>query len=201
MSKVILYHMSQTLILGEEMKNDFEKKSELTLPFVYALEKSIDFFCNMLVNGQSQQTVPDELVRLDRAKYETYSIEGVFEFVRKTEFPNCLSRLKCKYFFDNLENYRILYEAGWKQEPEEERAKIHLYEIELDDECPQRCDMLLFDEAIDSMLEKQDVEAVLSCARRYFSGQQSTTPVWEIMSDKPAKAVKDITDILRRMVG
>ena len=201
MSKVILYHMSQTLILGEEMKNDFEKKSELTLPFVYALEKSIDFFCNMLVNGQSQQTVPDELVRLDRAKYETYSIEGAFEFVRKTEFPNCISRLKCKYFFDNLENYRILYEAGWKQEPEEERAKIHLYEIELDDECPQRCDMLLFDEAIDSMLEKQDVEAVLSCARRYFSGQQSTTPVWEIMSDKPAKAVKDITDILRRMVG
>lgn len=201
MSKVILYHMSQTLILGEEMKNDFEKKSELTLPFVYALEKSIDFFCNMLVNGQSQQTVPDELVRLDRAKYETYSIEGAFEFIRKTEFPNCISRLKCKYFFDNLENYRILYEAGWKQEPEEERAKIHLYEIELDDECPQRCDMLLFDEAIDSMLEKQDVEAVLSCARRYFSGQQSTTPVWEIMSDKPAKAVKDITDILRRMVG
>ena len=198
---MILYHMSQTLILGEEMKNDFEKKSELTLPFVHALEKSIDFFCNMLVNGQSQQTVPDELVRLDRAKYETYSIEGAFEFVRKTEFPNCLSRLKCKYFFDNLENYRILYEAGWKQEPEEERAKIHLYEIELDDECPQRCDMLLFDEAIDSMLEKQDVEAVLSCARRYFSGQQSTTPVWEIMSDKPAKAVKDITDILRRMVG
>ena len=123
MSKVILYHMSQTLILGEEMKNDFEKKSELTLPFVYALEKSIDFFCNMLVNGQSQQTVPDELVRLDRAKYETYSIEGAFEFIRKMEFPNCLSRLRCKYFFDNLENYRILYEAGWKQEPEEERAK------------------------------------------------------------------------------
>lgn len=43
---MILYHMSQTLILGEEMKNDFEKKSELTLPFVYALEKSIDSFCD-----------------------------------------------------------------------------------------------------------------------------------------------------------
>lgn len=47
--------MSQTLILGEEMKNDFEKKSELTLPFVYALEKSIDSFCDMVANGQSHQ--------------------------------------------------------------------------------------------------------------------------------------------------
>ena len=188
--RMILYHMSQTLILGEEMKNDYEKKLELTLPYVYALEKGIDSFCDMLVNGQSQQTVP----------YETLACEGVFEFIRKTEFPNCISRLKCKYFFDNLENFRILYEAGWKQEPEEERAKIHLYEIELDDEYPQKCDMLFYDEAVDAFVEKQDVETVLSCARRYFSGQQSKSPVWEIMSDKPAKPVKDISNILRSMV-
>ncbi len=86
-----------------------------------------------------------------------------------------------------------------KQEPEEKRAKIHLYEIELDDECPQKCDMLIYDEAYDAMFEKQDVETVLSCARRYFSGQQSTAPVWEIMSDRPAKAVKDISSFLRSM--
>ena len=196
---MILYHMSQTLILGEEMKNDFEKKSELTLPFVYALEKGIDSFCDMVANGQSQQTVPDKLICLERTEYVKWCVEGAFEFVRKTEFPNCRSRMNCKYFFENLENFKILYEAGWKQEPEEKRAKIHLYEIELDDECPQKCDMLIYDEAYDAMFEKQDVETVLSCARRYFSGQQSTAPVWEIMSDKPAKAVKDISSFLRSM--
>ena len=61
--------------------------------------------------------------------------------------------------------------------------------------------MLIYDEAYDAMFEKQNVESVLSCARRYFSGQQSTAPVWEIMSDKPAKAVKDISSFLRSMEG
>ena len=90
-------------------------------------------------------------------------------------------------------------EAGWQLGPEEERAKIHLYEIELDDECPQKCDMLIYDEAYDAMFEKQDVETVLACARRYFSGEHTTAPVWEIMSDKPAKAIKDITYFLRSL--
>lgn len=192
-----LYHMSQTLILGEEMRNDFKKKSELTLPFVHALEKGLDFFCDMVANGQSQRTVPDKLVCLERNEYLKWSVKGIFEFIRKTEFPSCRNRMNCKYFFDGLENFKILYEAGWKQEPEEERAKIHLYEVELEDENPQKCDMLLYDEAYDAMSEKQDVAAVLSCARKYFSGEHGSAPIWEIMSDKPAVAVKDISHFLK----
>ena len=79
-----LYHMSQTLILGEEMRNDFKKKSELTLPFVHALENGLDFFCDMIANGQSQRTVPDKLVYLERNEYLKWSVEGIFEFIRKT---------------------------------------------------------------------------------------------------------------------
>lgn len=59
--------------------------------------------------------------------------------------------------------------------------------------------MLFFDEAYDVMLETQDIKIVIDCARRYFEGAHTSTPVWEIISDKPAKAVKDVTFILDRV--
>ena len=192
-----VYHMSQTLVLGENMKNDFEKKAEYTLPFVHALEIGMDFFCDVAANGQAKKLLPDQLIHLDRSEYIKWCVEGVFEFVRKEEFPNCPSRINCKYFFDDLENFKILYEAGWKQEPEEKRAKLHLYEIELDEEPLQKFDMCIYDKAYDAMAQKQYIAAVLSCARRYFSKAQSETPIWEIMSDRPAKAVKDISSFLK----
>ena len=43
------------------------------------------------------------------------------------------------------------------------------------------------------MEEREDASFVLDCARRYFRGEQSANPVWEIMSDKGAKATRDIT--------
>jgi len=56
--------------------------------------------------------------------------------------------------------------------------------------------MRVYDEAYDAMTENEDVKKVLACARRYFAGEQTANPVWEIMSDRPAKAVKDITSNL-----
>ncbi len=46
-----LYHMSQTL------------------KFVHALENGLDFFCDMVANGQPHRTVPDKLVCLERNEY------------------------------------------------------------------------------------------------------------------------------------
>ena len=57
--------------------------------------------------------------------------------------------------------------------------------------------MRIFDEAYDAMEERQDVQTVLNCARRYFAGSQSEKPVWEILSDRPAKAVRDLTAYLK----
>ena len=39
----------------------------------------------------------------------------------------------------------------------------------------------------------------MDCARAYFAGEHSETPVWEILSDKPAETVRDISDILQRV--
>lgn len=53
----------------------------------------------------------------------------------------------------------------------------------------------------DFLIEEADdwreyVKWCVECVRRYFEGKHTTTPIWEIISDKPAKAVKDITFIL-----
>ena len=71
-----------------------------------------------------------------------------------------------------------------------------MFEAELADDHPQTLDMRIYDEAYSAMEEREDVDFVLDCARRYFRGERSANPVLEIMSEKSAKAVNDITEQL-----
>ena len=193
---MILYHMSNTLKLGDKMALDFKKTMSLAQPFVQALEQSEDCFYAMVLNGKYLRAVLGKFKLWEWSDYVKWSVEGAFEYIRKTEFPNCVSRIRCNYFYDNLDACKILYDYDWGQASEEERNGIHLYEIELDADTYEKRDMRVYDEAYDAMEQREDVKTVLACARRYFAGEQSANPVWEIMSDKPAKAVKDITHYL-----
>lgn len=192
-----LYHMSDTLKLGDEMALDFKKTMSLAQPFVQALEKSEDCFYAMVLNGKYLRAVLGKFRLWEWSDYVKWSVEGAFEFIRKTEFPDCVSRLRCNYFYDDLNDCRTLYEYDWGKASEEERAQIHLYEIELDADTVQRRDMRVYDEAYDAMYDHDDVQTVLACARRYFAGEQTAQPVWELMSDRPARAVRDITGFLK----
>ena len=193
---MIVYHMSDTLKLGDELKTDFKQTMELALPFVQALEQSVDCFYAMVLNGKYLRAVLGKFNLWEWSDYIKWSVEGAFEYIRKTEFPDSCSRIKCNYFYDNLENCKILYDYDWGQASEEERAGIHLYEVELSDDHPQMLDMRIYDEAYNAMEEREDVAFVLDCARRYFRGERSANPVMEIMSDKAAKAVDDVTGYL-----
>lgn len=184
-----LYHMSDTLKLGDEMALDFKKTMSLAQPFVQALEKSEDCFYAMVLNGKYLRAVLGKFRLWEWSDYVKWSVEGAFEFIRKTEFPDCVSRLRCNYFYDDLND--------WGKASEEERAQIHLFEIELDADTVQRRDMRVYDEAYDAMYDHDDVQTVLACARRYFAGEQTAQPVWELMSDRPARAVRDITGFLK----
>ena len=70
-------------------------------------------------------------------------------------------------------------------------------EIELEDLRPDRRDMCLYDSAYDAVAQRQDVDYALACARRYFAGEQSVEPVWELLSAAPAQAARDISHELR----
>lgn len=191
-----LYHISNTLKLGDELKPDFNYCVSLAQPFVQALEKSIDCFYAMVLNGKYISAVLGRFNLREWSDYVKWSVEGAFEFIRKREFPHSCSRLKCNYFYKNLEDCKALYEYDWGEESEEERAKVHLYEIEVSDDNPQVLDMRIFDEAYSAMENNNDVNFVLDCARRYFKGLKTAEPILEIMSDKKAIAVADITDYL-----
>lgn len=192
-----LYHMSQTLRLGDEIMPDHQKCASLTEPFVQALEQSVDCFYGMVLNGKYLYAVLGKFKLWEWSNYAKWATEGAFEFIRKTEFPDSYGRMKCSFLYDDLPNCKKLYEYDWGCESEEEQRKVHLFEVEVQDPAPQRRDMNIFDEAYNAMSERQDVSFVLDSARRYFSGAQSAKPVWEILSEKPARAVKDISDCLR----
>lgn len=193
-----LYHMSDTLKLGDAMTVDFKKTTSLAQPFVQALERSEDCFCAMVLNAKYLRAVLGKFKLREWSDYVKWSVEGAFEYIRKTEFPQCCSRIMCNYFYDDLTSCRILYEYDWGSASEEERNQIHLFEIELEAYEVEKRDMRVYDEAYSAMEEREDVPTVLACARRYFAGLQTENPVWEILSDKPAKAIKDISEELRR---
>lgn len=193
MKKIKLYHMSETLKLGDELMPDYLNKSVNCEPYISAMEKGLDSLELLLQKKiEEQQEDWNDVVK--------WCVEGIFEYIRKNEFPDVPSRTKSNYYFDNLDDFAVLYQAGWAQEPEEERNKLHLYEIEMHTEHLYKFDMSVFDKAYDKLHDDKDLESVIIYARNYFEGKNTEKPVWEIMSDSRAKAVKDISDYLKKCV-
>ena len=189
-----LYHISDTLKLGETMKQYYKNNFELVSPFVQALEKSEDCFYGMLLNAKLMKSILGKFGLRDmQTNYVKWATEGIFEFVRKTEFPESYSRLLSNYFYDNLADIKRLFEVDWNMKEKPERFDFHVYGIEVEDDSPQKRDMLLFDEAFDVMWNSDDYHTAFDCARKYFSGESTSEPVWEIMSDKTAIAVEDLS--------
>lgn len=192
------YHMSETLKIGQEMVNDFKQQEELTMPFVEVLEFGREYYVGMILNAKYLRAALGKFGFRDMpTNYTKWACEGAFEFIRKTEFPTSCSRIRCNYFYDNLDDVRRLYEVDWAGADEETKGKMRLFEMELDAQSPQKRDMLLFDAAFDALYEDlRQIDYVLDCARDYFRGKPSEHPVWEILCDQPARAVADLTDSL-----
>ena len=192
-----LYHISPTLQLGDTLTPDHDQIMVIVEPFVQALEQSTDCFYGMILNGKYLQAVFGKFGMWGWSNYAKAATEAAFEFIRKTEFPDSLSRMRCNFFLDDLHDCKLLYDYDWGQESQEVQEKVHLFEVEVEDEAPQRRDMCIYDEAFRAMVKTQNVPLVLNCARSYFRGEQTPYPVWEILSEKPAKAVTDISGYLR----
>lgn len=194
-----LYHISDTLRMGETMAQDYKKNMELVTPFVQALERSEDCFYGMLLNAKLLKSVLGKFGLRDmQTNYVKWAAEGIFEFIRRTEYPDSYSRILSNYFFDNVSDILRLYLEDWNMAEKEERWNFHLYEMEVEDDAPQKRDMRLFDEAFAAMWEHDDLQTAFACARKYFAGGQSEDPIMEILSDKPARAVTDISGYLGR---
>jgi len=189
-----VYHISQTLHEGGALVSGHQRLGRLAEPFLQALEMGEDWFRIMVLQGKYMFAVMDRSGLREWADYAKWSTEAAFEFVRRREFPHCCSRLCCNYYYPSEALCRRLYQLDWGGETAEVRAGIHLFAIELDDPAPRQYDMNLYDLAYEAMEGRQDVGEVLRQARRYFSGEATEAPVWEILSDRPARAARVLAD-------
>ena len=193
---MIVYHYSPTLKEGENLEPGHEKYGDLCEPFMEGLAYSRDCFVGMLLSGKYTFAVMNRSKLRYWANYAKWSTEGLFEYVRRKEYPSAVSRLHCNYFcVDVAECVRMFWE-DWGEEEPEDQEKVHLFEVELPADSLEKRDCSLFDAAYDA-IEKQDIEEALALARRYFAGEHGEAPAWEYLSDAQARAVKDISHLLR----
>ncbi|MBQ3237144.1 MAG: hypothetical protein IJA92_06400, partial [Oscillospiraceae bacterium] len=66
-----------------------------------------------------------------QTNYVKWATEGIFEYVRKTEFPESYSRLLSNYFYDNVADIKRLFEVDWNMKEKTERFDFHVYDIEV----------------------------------------------------------------------
>lgn len=192
---MILYHMSDTLKVGDALVPDHKKNRALVEPFIKALKINRETFLAMLLNAEYFGSV---LAKYGMAGMPTnepkWAAEGVFEFVRRAEFPDSCGRMSSNYFYPDLKLCRELYEEDWGEASAEERAKIKLFEVEVEGGTASY-DMRLFDEAFDLLCEDATQDAVARCmalARRYFRGERGETPVMELLGDGKAVALREL---------
>ena len=150
---MILYHMSESLEEGKELIPDYMKNASLVEPFVKALNTSVEMFQILMLNAEYFGSV---LAKYELSGMPTHEIkwgtEGIFEYIRRKEFPDQIGRVKCNYFYPDLKRCSELYYEDWGEASEEERAKIRLYEVEAAGRTAVY-DMRLFDEAFDILYE------------------------------------------------
>lgn len=193
---MILYHISQTLTAGDFLTPDGQNCTELCEPFVQALEYGKDCFMGMVLNAKYMYAVLNKFHLREWSNYAKWATEGVFEYIRRKEFPNLVSRINCVFYYADIEYSKKLYNEAFADEPENERKKLRLFKVEVDETQSDKRDMSLYDAAYDALCEKQDTDAVMEFARKYYSGKQSEAPVWEYLSPVSSKILQDITFVL-----
>ena len=84
---------------------------------------------------------------------------------------------------------------------EKQTKKKEIFEVELRDDNPALFDMNWFDEAFEVIYELESLDQIdtaIEYARNYFGGKQSENYRFEIVSNKEAVIINDITEKLEK---
>ncbi len=99
---MIMYHISQTLLKGEALTPDGQSCAELCEPFVQALEYSKDCFVGMVLNAKYTYAVLKKYHLKEWSNYIKWATEGIFEYTRRKEFHDSISRVNCVYYYSDF---------------------------------------------------------------------------------------------------
>lgn len=108
------YHMSQTLQVGDKLKAGYKRNEIRCREVISTLEQSEQCLETTIASMKLQG---DEW-----REYVKWCVEGIFEFVRETEFSFLPSRLNCSYYFDNIDIIKCYMKlAGLRNRKKRER--------------------------------------------------------------------------------
>jgi len=178
-----LYHYSVDSYQGaKHLTNDYKNNYRFAEPYILALRESTDvfkavFFATMYISR--------EVKSLGLRKRENYlkdAAEGIFEYVRETEFPNDTSRLRCVYYCESEKEALDYVQADCIANGLFTKDQVVLLEVEVEESCVRRYDQSYFNLALEE-IKKQDFDSVFWCARQYFSCQRSDNPLIEVVAD------------------
>ncbi len=178
-----LYHYSVDSYKGaRHLTNDYKNNYQFAEPYILALRQSRKTFDAVFL---ATMYMSREVKALGLRKYENYqkdAIEGIFEYVRETEFPNDTSRLRCVYYCENKRDALDYVQEDCLSNGLFEKEQVVLLEVEVEENRIRRYDQSFFNLASEA-IEQNDIDSVFSYARQYFSCRRSENPLIEIVAD------------------
>ena len=178
-----LYHYSVDSYKGaERLTNDYKDNYRFAEPYILALRDSVDVFKAVLY---ATMYMSREVRALGLRKYENYrkdAVEGIFEYVRETRFPDRTSRLRCVYCCESIEEALAYARDDCFADGLFTKDQVVLLELEVDGSRIRRYDQTFFNLALKA-IEKDEIDAVFSYAEQYYSCARSGDPLIEVVSD------------------
>lgn len=192
---MILYHYSvDSYQSGDSLYNDFKKLYRFAEPFFLALQKGEECFWSTYFSTMSYSR---ELCALGFRKRENYlkdAIEGIFEYIRLTEFQDAsVSRIGCVYYCETAEEAIAYLQDDCIASGEFTVAQVKLLEVEVIDDRVYQYDQSFFNQAEDIMEIERDLGKVMELARKYFSLERTEKPLIEILSDGENRILREIS--------
>ena len=187
-----LYHYSVDSYKGDEqLVNDFKNNYGFAEPYILALKESRAVFEAVFL---STMYMSRELKALGLRKYENYekdAVEGIFEYVRETEFPEKTSRLRCVYYCETEKEALDYAMDDCIADGLFTKEQVALLEVEVEESRICRYDQTFYNLASEA-IESNDIDSVFNYARQYFSCKRSENPLIEIVSDGSNRVLRRI---------
>lgn len=187
---MVLYHYSVTYKGDPQLTNDYNKRRLTAEPMISALRKGVDWFEVLLLGEQYHARLMAE-----KGKFYNYvkdAAEALFEFIREREFPDSsVSRLGCVYYFPDLSSaVKAAYE-DWIDCGDLTKDEVKILEVQVSDGGIYEYDQEFYNRAYELMKEHRIAEAA-ECARKYFSGEKTDSPIPEILSGGENTVIREI---------
>ena len=187
-----LYHYSvDSFHGGQQLINDFKNSYQFAEPYLLALRESRELFKAVFF---ATMYMSREVKALGLRKYENYqkdAAEGIFEYVRETEFSQEPSRLHCVYYCQSKEE---AVEYAWNDCLADglfTKEQVILLEVEVE-ESRIRCYDQSFFNLAEKAIGRNDFDAVFACARKYYASLKTDHPLTEIVSDGENHVIRTI---------